>query len=103
MTALLVVRAEIPDPADREPFDGWYREVHLPHCLQTFNADRAWRTWSRTNPSSHVAYYEFESTTLAQAVLQSADIKLLIAEFDAAWGGRVTRARSVEEVVQTLS
>ena len=69
---------------------------------RAFKADRAWRTWNRTNPSIHVAYYEFETAALALAVPQSADIKPLIAEFDAAWGGRVTRTREIEEVVQRL-
>ena len=103
MTALFVVRAEVPDEADREAFDNWYRDVHLPRFARTFKADRAWRTWSLTSPSTHVAYYEFESLARAQAVPQSPDIKPLIAEFDAAWAGRVTRTRSVEEVVQVLT
>ena len=103
MTALFIVRAEVPDPADREAFDGWYRDVHLPRFARTFKADRAWCTWSVTSPSSHVAYYEFKSLALAEAVPLSADIKPLIAEFDTAWAGRVTRTRSVEEVVQVLT
>lgn len=102
MTALFVVRAEVSDPADREAFDIWYRDVHLPNFARAFKADKAWRTWSRTNASVHVAYYEFESAALAQAVPQSLAIKPLIAEFDAAWGGRVTRTREIEEVVQTF-
>ena len=102
MTAFFVVRAEVADPADRDAFDAWYRDVHLPRFATTFRADRAWRTWSRTSPSTHVAYYEFKSTELAQAVPQSAEIKPLIAEFDKAWGGRVTRTREIEEVVQTF-
>jgi len=103
MAALFVVRAEVPDPADREAFDAWYRDVHMPRFARAFKADRAWRTWSRTNPSIHVAYYEFETAALALAVPQSADIKPLIAEFDTAWGGRVTRTREIEEVVQTFA
>jgi hypothetical protein len=102
MTALFVVRAEVADPADREAFDTWYRDVHLPHFVSVFKADRAWRTWSRTKPAVHVAYYEFKSHALAHAIPQSADIKPLIAEFDAAWGGRVTRTREIEDVVQTF-
>jgi hypothetical protein len=30
MTALFFVRAEVADPSDREAFDRWYQEEHLP-------------------------------------------------------------------------
>ena len=46
--ALLIVRAEVADPADRPHFDRWYNEEHLRDALATFQADRAWRSWSKS-------------------------------------------------------
>jgi hypothetical protein len=101
--ALLIVRAEVADPADRPHFDRWYSEVHLREALATFQADRAWRSWSRTNPSSHYAFYEFSDVLAAEAALQSGGIKSLISNFDQMWGKRVTRTRDVVEVAQRLA
>jgi hypothetical protein len=100
--ALLIVRAEVADSADRPRFDRWYNEEHLRDALATFRADRAWRSWSRISPSSHCAFYEFSDVLAAHAALQSDGIKLLIAKFDQMWGKRVTRTRDVVEVVQRL-
>jgi hypothetical protein len=36
--ALLIVRAEVADPADRPHFDRWYNEEHLRDALATFQA-----------------------------------------------------------------
>jgi hypothetical protein len=68
-----------------------------------FGALRAWRTWSRTDPSKHAAFYGFPSLEAANAVNQSAGIKELIAIFEHAWGQRVIRTRDIVEVVQRLS
>jgi hypothetical protein len=100
--ALLIVRADVPGQADRGPFDEWYRDHHMADGLRVFGALRAWRTWSRTDPSKHTAYYEFPSWEAANAAIQSPGIQELIAIFDAAWGSRVTRTRDVVEVVQRL-
>ena len=100
--ALLVVRAEVTDPADRPHFDRWYNEEHLRDALTTFQADRAWRSWSKIYPTSHCAFYEFSEVTAAHAALQSDGTKLLIAKFDQTWGNRVTRTRDIVEVVQRL-
>jgi hypothetical protein len=95
--AYLVVRAEVAE-ADRRDFDDWYRTEHLPDAKQAFAAQRAWRGWSRTNPSLHYAYYQFADVTAADAIGSSPAIRALIAEFDARWGTRVTRSREVIEV-----
>jgi len=100
--ALLVVRAEVADPADRPHFDRWYNEEHLRDALATFQADRAWRSWSKIYPTSHCAFYEFSEAAAAHAALQSDGSKLLIAKFDQTWGNRVTRTRDIVEVVQRL-
>jgi hypothetical protein len=100
---MLIVRAEVADPADRPSFDRWYNDEHLQDALTTFQADRAWRSWSKTDPGSHCAFYEFSEVEAARAALQSDGTKLLIAKFDQMWGKRVTRTRDIVEVVQRLS
>ena len=56
---LFVVRAVVTNPDDRPSFDKWYETEHLPDALKTFGALRAWRTWSRSDASVHIAFYEF--------------------------------------------
>jgi DNA-binding GntR family transcriptional regulator len=99
---LFVVRAEVADEADRGAFDRWYEAEHLPDALRSFRAERAWRSWSRTDPAVHYAFYEFASLKAAQGVLESAAILSLIAEFDRVWGSRVARTREVLELVQAI-
>ena len=100
--ALLIVRAEVPSEADRAPFDEWYRDHQMPDAFSVFGALRAWRTWSRNDPSKHTAFYEFPSLEAANAVVQSSGIRKMVAIFDAAWGSRVTRTLDIIEVVQRL-
>jgi hypothetical protein len=95
--AFLMVRAVVADPADRPPFDRWYEAEHLPGAVARFGARRGWRCWSRIDPSVHVAFYEFADLARAQAVLESPELRALVAEFDRAWGPRVTRTRDILE------
>jgi hypothetical protein len=97
--AYLMVRAEIADAADRPGFDEWYEKEHLPDAVAKFGAERGWRCWSRINPGVHYAFYEFADPARAQAILDSPALRALIAEFDRAWGSRVTRTREIMEVV----
>ena len=97
MPAYLVVRAVVAE-TDRRDFDAWYRNEHLPDALAAFNAQNAWRAWSRTDPSVHYAFYQFADVAAAEAVGTSSAIRTLIAEFDARWGTRVTRTREIIEV-----
>jgi hypothetical protein len=99
---LLVVRANVAE-ADRSAFDQWYETEHLGAALTGFRAERAWRCWSRTEPTIHCAFYEFASLDAAQAVLDSSATRSLIAEFDRVWGFRVTRTREILELVQVIS
>jgi hypothetical protein len=99
--AWLVVRAVVPE-ADRRDFDTWYRTEHLPDALKAFAAQRAWRGWSRGDPSLHYAFYQFADVAAAEAIASSPAIRALIAEFDARWGTRVTRTREIIEVADTL-
>src|ERR1700674_5156546 len=102
MTALLMVRAEGTDAADRPEFDRWYETEHLPDALKVFQAERAWRCWSAVDPCVHYAFYQFAGVEAAQSVLPSAGMRALIAEFDRAWGTRVRRTRDILDVVQSV-
>lgn len=100
--ALLVVRAVVPDPADREPFDRWYESEHLRQAMAAFGAARAFRAWSELEPGVHYAVYELASVEAGRAVLASPALQSLIAEFDRHWAGRVTRTRDLVRLVQEL-
>jgi hypothetical protein len=100
--SLLVVRAEVAAASDRPLFDDWYEKEHLPQAFAAFQAKRAWRCWSKLDPSVHYAFYEFSGTDTALAIVHSAENKHLGSLFDEAWGGRVTRTRDAIEIVQAL-
>jgi len=99
----LVVRAEVPDEGDRKQFDHWYATDHLPWAIKVFGAQRGWRSWSRSDPAVHYAFYEFADVGQAQALIGSEKIKPLVADFDRVWGDRVTRGREVLEIVQEMT
>ncbi len=101
MAAYLVVRAVVAE-GDRRDFDLWYHNEHLPDAVNAFAARRAWRGWSRSDPSLHYAFYEFADAGAAEAITSSPAIGALIAEFDTRWGTRVTRTREIIEVADTL-
>ena len=92
--ALLVVRAVVAD-VDRQDFDRWYHNEHLPDATKAFAVSRAWRGWSRTDPALHYACYLFADVGAAEAAVVSPSIRTLIAEFDARWGTRVARTREI--------
>ena len=46
MTAYFIVRAEVVDAGEKDAFDRWYQDEHLPDAIVAFNARRAWRGWS---------------------------------------------------------
>ena len=94
-----MVRAVVANADDRPGFDTWYETEHLPDALRIFGATRAWRTWSRSDPSVHIAFYEFADCDAADAIQGTDGIKGLIAEFDRLWGDKVTRSREVLDVV----
>jgi hypothetical protein len=99
----LVVRAEVAAEADRTKFDEWYGTDHLPWAMRVFGAQRGWRSWSRSDPAVHYAFYEFADVAQAQKLIRSDAIKPLVADFDRVWGMRVTRRREILEVVQELA
>ena len=99
--AYLAVRAEVPQ-AERARFDQWYGTDHLPWAKEAFGARRAWRCWSRSDPSVHVAFYEFGSVEEAEAATAPEKIAPLVADFDRVWGTSVTRRRAVLDIVQEI-
>jgi hypothetical protein len=103
MTAYFMVRAQVMDASVKQDFDHWYREEHLPDALREFRARRAWRGWSALDPSVHHAFYEFDDLARAQAIQGSEALQRLVAEFDRAWGNKVTRTRDFVDVIQAVS
>ncbi len=101
MGACFIVRARLADASEREAFDRWYGEEHLPDAARAFAAKRAWRGWSDIEPLLHYAVYEFDTLEQVRALPGSDAMKRLVAEFDRVWGNRVARERDRLEVVQT--
>jgi hypothetical protein len=99
----LVVRAEVPDAADRAAFDHWYATDHLPWAIKAFAALRGWRCWSRADAAVHYAFYEFADVREAEGLIGSDKIKPLVADFDRVWGDRVSRRREVLEIAQEIT
>lgn len=101
MTAYLIVRAEVPE-ADRDAFETWYQDEHLPDAKAAFQCLTAKRGWSDVTPGIHIAIYEFPDLETARTVTTSPAIEALITEFDRVWQGRVVRTREVIEVVHSI-
>ncbi len=102
MSAYFMVRAKVLDASQRDAFDRWYQDEHLPDAIKSFNARRAWRGWSALDASVHHAFYEFDDLASALAIQGSDALKRLVADFDRVWGDKVTRSRDFVEVIQTL-
>jgi hypothetical protein len=93
-TALFIVRATVTDPAKRAAFDAWYSREHLPDALKSFRAQKAWRHWSTTDPSQHLATYQFADKDSLERAVNGEEMKRLIADFNRDWPD-VTRTREV--------
>lgn len=102
MPAYLIVRAEVAE-ADRDGFDQWYQDEHLPDAYKAFGVTSAWRGWSDVEPGVHLAFYEFEDLAAANALMSSDTIKEFVGEFDRVWEGRVVRSREVVEIKQFIN
>ena len=61
-----------------------------------------WRSWSRTEPAVHYAFYEFADVAEARAATEPAKIAPLVADFDRVWGNRVSRRREILEIAQEM-
>jgi hypothetical protein len=99
--AIFVVRAVVAEPSLRARFDHWYSTDHLPWAVRVFKAEKAWRLWSDSDASVHVAVYQFADKDRLEAALQSEDFKALVADFDRAWPAGVTRSREMLTLVES--
>ena len=93
-TAYFVVRAIVPDAAQRKAFDEWYSREHLPDAAKAFGVKKAWRFWSVSDPSLHQASYEFADQAALDRAMSGDALKALVADFDRAWP-EVKRTREV--------
>src|SRR4051812_50124913 len=85
MPIFFIVRATIPDPAQRATFDKWYAEEHLPDAAKSFGAQKAWRFWSESDPSVHIAQDQFADRAALDRGTGPENMKRLVAGFDKAW------------------
>ena len=92
--AYFVVRATVADAAKRRAFDAWYRDEHLPDAAKAFGVKKARRFWSLTDPSLHVAMYEFADQAALDRAMSGEALKTLVADFDRCWP-EVTRTREM--------
>ena len=92
--AFFVVRATVTDPAKRQAFDAWYSREHLPDAVKSFGAVKAWRYWSQSEPSLHIAMYQFPDSTARDRALEGSELNRLIADFNRDWPD-VTRTREL--------
>jgi hypothetical protein len=99
--AYFMVRAQVADEADRAKFDHWYGSHHVPLAIAYFKAEKAWRFWSRTDPSVHYAMYQVADMATLQALADAPAFKALVDDFNAAWPD-VPRTRDLIEAVQAV-
>jgi hypothetical protein len=92
--ACFVVRATVADASKRGAFDAWYQNEHLPDATKAFGISKARRYWSASDPSLHLAMYEFPDQAALERATGGDALKPLVAEFDRCWPG-VTRSREV--------
>jgi hypothetical protein len=100
MTAFLVVRSVVANPADRAEFDHWYSTDHMPKALAMLGAVKGWRYWSETDPQVHYAVYRYSSIG-ALTNRNDGNRKALMAEYEAMWPG-VTRTREIVRQVDSI-
>jgi hypothetical protein len=99
MPTFFIVRATVPDPAQRAAFDEWYKNEHLPDAVKSFGARKAWRFWSESDPAVHIAQYQFADRAALDHGTRPEVIKRLVADFDRDWPG-VPRAREIVTLAQ---
>lgn len=92
--AFFVVRATVNDAAKRQAFDAWYSREHLPDAMKSFGAQKAWRYWSESDPSLHIAMYQFSDSATRERALAGSELNRLIADFNRDWPD-VTRTREL--------
>lgn len=91
---VFVVRSVVPDESKRVAFDAWYAREHLPDAVKSFGVRKAWRFWSKADPSVHSAMYQFDDLASLENAVGGAEMKRLIADFDRDWPD-VKRSRDI--------
>jgi len=99
MPHFLTVRATVTDAAKRKAFDAWYSKEHLPDAAKTFGASKAWRYWSVSDPSQHLATYQFADLASLERAMGDGEMKRLVADFDRDWPG-IPRTREITELAE---
>ena len=99
--AYFMVRAQVTNEADREKFNHWYATSHVPMAMERFRCEKAWRFWSRSDPSVHYALYQFTDMATLRARLDEPGFKELVDDFNRAWPN-VPRTRDMMEAVQAV-
>ena len=102
MTAHLIVRSVLVDPAARDAFDQWYGEDHLVQAMAAFRPDRCWRSWSALDPAVHYANYEFSDIAKVEQMMVTPAFRALVDDFSETWDGQVVRERDVTVTVHVL-
>ena len=99
--AIFMVRAQVANEVDRARFDQWYGDHHVPMAVKYFEAEKAWRFWSRSDPSVHYAMYQVSDMTTLRALAEAPGFKALVDDFNDAWPN-VARSRDLLEAVQAV-
>src|SRR5215469_17980378 len=94
--AYFMVRAQVTNEPDRARFDRWYGDHHVPVAVKYFKCEKAWRFWSRLDPSVHYAMYQFPDMAALRAVVDAPGFKALVDDFSDAWPN-VPRSRDLIE------
>jgi hypothetical protein len=97
MSTIYMVRSFVEDPADRAAFDHWYSTHHLPLVAERYGVLEAWRLWSDTDPSCHVAAYRFRDADHLNNQSQ-ATRDFLRADYEASWGKLVRTKETLRQV-----
>jgi len=82
-------------------FDSWYETEHLPDAAKSFGVTKTWRFWSATDPSVHLAMYEFADQASLDRAVGGSEMKRLVAELNRDWPD-VTRTREVLVLAQSM-
>ena len=96
----ILIRSVVANPDDREAFDRWYEKDHFPLIFSRLDVMQGTRFWSHSDPTVHYALMEFADISALRRAANSEGFKFLIADYDRAWGSRVTRTRDIVEEVQ---
>ena len=63
------------------------------------NVNQVWRFWSKGDLAVHYTLSEFSDMSELQRAASSEGFKYVVADYDRAWGSRVTRTRDILEKV----